>query len=680
MTEKKLQPVAIDFETGPILPRPEYPPMPVGVAIKYPGKKSRYYAFGHPTANNCTMEEAKKAIALAYEWADGLLMHNAKFDLDVSAAHMGLKIPAWQKIHDSMLLLFLDNPNAPKLGLKPSAERLLNMPPEEQDSVKDWLLGHQDELRSSGLLLEDVNLSISDRVKPSKLTNSPQYWAAWICLAPGALVGTYAEGDVIRTEKLFNLLHEKTLKRKMGEAYDRERKLIPILLHIEAQGIRLGHDRLRADVEMYGRILGKLEAWMKKKAGLPADFNFNADQRLILALADRGILDLNKLGMTPKSSDEKPKYKADKDSMNEAITDLAYAGVLQYRAQLMTCLNTFMTPWLKTCDKSGGLIFTQWNQIRNEKSGARTGRFSSSPNFQNVPKQFKPIFKHDIKQADIIAHASMTPDEQIEAGRLRKLYQKLPKAPFDLPPLPLCREYFIPMHDDHVLLDRDYSQQEPRIFGHFEGGPLRDAYNENPWLDLHDHAQAEIERLTGNKYERKAVKTIDLGLLYGKGVKLLAAEINDTEDVARQLKRAVLTIFPGLADMNKDMRERSKNNEPLRTWGGREYYCEEPKIVDGRLMTFDYKMVNALIQGSAADCTKQALIDYWETKSEEVYLLLTVHDEVLISAPSFMIDEAMEELRLAMEKDNFDVPMLSEGTIGMNWSDMKIFDKKGIKK
>ena len=629
----KCKPVTVDFETAAIEARPKYPPMPCGVAIKYPGQKSRYYAWGHPVENNCTLDDAKRALALAWQWDDGVLCHNIKFDYDVARTHMGMAELPWEKLHDTMLLLFLDNPHADKLALKPSAERLLDMKPEEQDAVRDWLLAN----------------------KPGDGRITKTNFGAYISLAPGRLVGTYADGDVIRTERLFNLLHSSILKRKMGDAYDRERKLIPILLHIEAQGTRIDWHQLANDVRDYDLVMHDLERWLHKKLKDEA-VNIDSGQQLIRALAKVGLIDLDTLGTTPSSTDEKPVYSSDKDSLNAAITDPTVSAVLQYRGQLDTCLSTFMKPWLTTAVSAGGRIFTNWNQIRSEKTGARTGRFSSSPNFQNVPKAFKPIFNHEVEGKN-----------------------KLPKAPFPVPPLPLCRKYIIPMRDDHVLIDRDYSQQEPRIFAHFEFGPLMEAYNADPWLDLHDHATKLINGMLGTDYPRKVIKTMDLGMLYGMGVGLLAQTAGIEVDQAKQLREAVLNIFPGLRALNQDMKARAATNTPIRTWGGREYHCEPPKIVDGRVLTYDYKMVNVLIQGSAADCTKEAIIRYWHMKSPDAFLLLTVHDEILVSAPSMDIDDEMDRLRTAMNDIKFDVPMLSEGAVGMDWANMVDFDKRGEK-
>jgi DNA polymerase I-like protein with 3'-5' exonuclease and polymerase domains len=130
--------------------------------------------------------------------------------------------------------------------------------------------------------------------------------------------------------------------------------------------------------------------------------------------------------------------------------------------------------------------------------------------------------------------------------------------------------------------------------------------------------------------------------------------------------------------MYKDMKIRAIAKEPIRTWGGREYYCEEPAIVNGRLMMFDYKLVNVLIQGSAADCTKEAIIRYHAAKHPDAKLLLNVHDQLTASVPKKIMKAEMTVLRDTMQSVEFDCPILSEGAISStNWDELRDYDKKG---
>lgn len=631
---KQPRPVVVDFETKKIESRPVYPPEPVGVSIKLPGKKSKYYAWGHPTKNNCTRGAALKALKEVWGHKDGLLFQNGKFDVDVAEVHLDLKVPSWDRIHDTMFLLFLDDPHQQELGLKPSAARLLDWPAEEQEAVMEWLLEHQP----------------VPGVKLSKSKASEHYWAGYISYAPGDLVGEYACGDTDRTDAIFNLLYPKTVKRKMLEAYDRERKLMPILLEMERQGLPVALKRLRDDVESYSAWRDKINAWVIRRLKCARDINLDSGDQLVKAMIEAKVADPDKMPRTATG-----KISTAKDALLLGVTDKVLLAVLKYRVQLNTCLNIFMEPWLQMAEASKGFIFTSWNQTKQPSGdsnvGTRTGRLSASW-FMNMPKEFAPIFAHEQKG--------------------------LPRCPFKgLPPLPQCRSYVIPFKG-HELVDRDYSQQEPRGLAHFEGGELLKQYLANPWIDFHDNAREELAKV-GKIYERRAVKNTNLGLIYGMGVGKLALKNDMPIEEARELKNAILRMYPGLKEMYADMKARAKRNEPIRTWGGREYYCEAPRLVDGRIMEFDYKMVNVLIQGSAADCTKEAIIRYHERKHRESRILLNVHDQITVSVPKKLLKSEMEVLRQCMESVEFDVPMLTEGSTGVNWNELKDYDKKGVR-
>lgn len=639
---KRPTPATIDFETFGIDGRPDYPPIPVGVSIKMPNKKTQYYAFGHLNGNNCCWSDAKKAVEEAYKCKDGILFQNAKFDVDVAETWFDISIPSWDKIHDTMFLLFLHDPHQKELGLKEAAERLLDIPAEEQDAIGKWLIENQP----------------VPGIKITAAKNSDHYFGRYINFAPGKLVGKYANGDVNRTWDLFKLLWADIKKRDMLEPYDRERKLMPILLHMERQGVQTDLKRLSNDVTLYNQWREKVDTWIIRKLKCSPDINLNSGAQLVEAMITAGIADPDKMPLTPTG-----RIQTNKEALLLGVSNKQFLSVMNYRTQLNTCLNTFMIPWLKVAQRSKGLIFTHWNQVKAPKggdnAGTRTGRLSSTPNFQNIPNTFKPLFKS-------------------------KGVGKLPTKPFkDLPPLPKVRSYIIPFKG-HVLIDRDYSQQEPRILGHFDGGAILEKYQENPWIDFHDSAKEELEH-QGKFYDRKPVKNTNLGIIYGMGVGKLAIRNNMSVEESSALKKAILLLYPGIKDMYKEMKYRAKMNQPIRTWGGREYYCEPPKLINGRLQEFDYKMVNVLVQGSAADCTKEAIIRLWDLivyfgKVKTWKIILNVHDQITESVPKRELHKAMQVLQEAMESIEFDVPMLSEGSYSdTHWDELKDYDVKGVR-
>jgi len=319
--------------------------------------------------------------------------------------------------------------------------------------------------------------------------------------------------------------------------------------------------------------------------------------------------------------------------------------LMDYRGALSTCLQTFMRPWLKFSE-SDGRLHPNWNQVRQprderESKGTRTGRLSSdSPNFQNVPTEY------------VDAHGDLLP------------------TPVGLHPIPYMRQYCLPEHG-HLWVKRDFSSQEIRILAHFEDGILCEAYRGDPDLDPHEMAQELVRNITAFLYSRKEMKITGFSIIYGSGYNGLAGQLNQPYDAAYRIKNAYLVAMPGVKELMDEVQARGRSNEPIRTWGGRLYWKEPQKEVRGRLMDFAYKLLNYLIQGSAADHTKEALCDWNENRKWSDIFLATVHDEANVSAPKDDAVEAMRRLRLSMDKDRFDVPIRSEGYIGDNWHEIK---------
>jgi DNA polymerase I-like protein with 3'-5' exonuclease and polymerase domains len=151
----------------------------------------------------------------------------------------------------------------------------------------------------------------------------------------------------------------------------------------------------------------------------------------------------------------------------------------------------------------------------------------------------------------------------------------------------------------------------------------------------------------------------------------LAQQLGRPRGDAYTLREAYFKAMPAAAMLAASTRNRGRSGGAVRTWGGRLYYVEPPKMMYGQMRTFEYKLLNYLIQGSAGDQTKQVLCDWWEDfKGEEVVFTSTIHDEINASAPEESWKHEMTQLRLAMDQDYFDVPMRSEGSYGPNWGNL----------
>lgn len=617
----------VDFESDKIERRPAYPPLPQGVSIQHPGeRRATYYAWGHPEGNNCTREKGYGIVRDVWKEAarqgNGLLFQNAKFDLDVAETHCGVKPLPWGSVHDTLFLLFLHDPHAPSFSLKPSAERILNTKPTERDAVRDWLVGH------------------------GVVKKNQRDWGAHICKAPGGLVGKYANGDCDRTLKLFRKLYPEIMSRGMERSYNRERRLVPILLEQERGGIRVDLRRMERDYKLYLAALTRADNWLRKKLQSP-DLNLDADQDLGSALDKAGIVTewtwtKGGHGRAPQRSVSKANLMIDR--FNNRRVALAHA----YRVRLSTCLSMFFEPWLEMARESDGTIYCTWNQVRQSgdygNKGTSTSRFSSNPNFQNIPTDF-------LKKGDGYAHPEF----------------------LDVPRLPLMRRYLIPDAGD-VWLSRDFSQQELRGLAHFEDGDLCAKYKANPRMDLHDDVEHQLEELTGLELERREVKIVNFSDIYGKGLANLAESLGIDMATAKKVKAAKDELMPGVKALRESITEISKRGEPIRTWGGSEIYAEPAAYVKkfDRVMDFHYRMLNTLIQRSAAEQTKEAIIAYAEHPQRKARFLLTVHDEINSSAPKGRVKPEMKILRECMENlPGWDVPMLSDGESGKNWGELK---------
>lgn len=627
----KISPITLDFETEPIRNRPNYPPKPVSFSLQLPeDKKPKFYSWGHKTGgNNCNYETAKSVLQAAYKRVsetEPLLCQNGKFDMEVAEKEFGLKLPPWQCFHDTMFLLFLDDPHQRELGLKPAAERLLGIPPEEQDAVKVWILEHKKQLEQDFPEIIDVYGGI----KPSTA-------GAFIAYAPGKIVEPYANGDVMRTKKIFVKLHkEVTVSRSMGEAYDRERRLLPILLRNEQKGIKIDVSALERDQEIYEAAQIKADAWIRKALKSPG---LDLDKDAQVAEAFEKVDALTEWTLTPTGR----KSVSKKNMKLSHFRDKKLAAAYSYRQKCATILETFIRPWQRYTTK--GWMSTSWNQVRQAKGthdtgGTRTGRPSTSnPNFLNVPRNMK--------------------DEDEMGGFM------MPTHIGGLPSMPSIRAYILADENSHWVGRRDYSQQELRILAHFEDGLLLQAYLENPDLDVHEFTRQQIEVLTGKDVGRSFVKTLNFGFIYGQGMGSLAEKLNKTVDEVRAVRNAQMKALPGLDKINKDIKARFKANQAIRTWGGREYFCEPPMMINGRMVSFEYKGVNYAVQSSAADITKEAIIRYDDVRRDG-RMLLTVYDEIDISAPKGALKKEMLLLRDAMMSIELDVPLMSDGEIGPN--------------
>jgi DNA polymerase I len=409
---------AVDFETHPIGIWPDDCPKPVGVAIMLEGQAPEYLAWGHEGGvNNTTKENATARLKDLYRQSE-VIFHNAAFDLEVGARHLGIPYPA--QFHDTMILAFLHNPYAKALALKEAADGLLGTRPEERDDLREWVLTHIPGARSA-----------------------PSRWGSFIAKTPANITGAYACGDVRRTLGLYVFLYPRIKHAGMLAAYDRELRLLPILARMTNAGIPIARRRLEAATAGWEASRDQLEHEIRDALGAPA-LNLNSPGQLADALEAAGKV--KEFLRTAKGH-----RSFSREALAAVVTDANLKKLLNQRSDIDNCLKNAM-PML-AMSSVDGRVHCEWNGTRHDNGGARTGRIISKyPNIQGSPAQL--------------------------------------------------RTFIIP-DPGGVLLDRDFTQQELRIFAHFEDGEVKALYLADPSIDFHTMTASRASAVLGRELSRK---------------------------------------------------------------------------------------------------------------------------------------------------------------------------------
>lgn len=582
----------IDLETHAIDFTSNRMPTPVGLAVRPPTGGSYYLAWGHPTGNNATLEQAVAFVATLA--GKVLLGHNlAKFDVPVMQEHLGLGAVDPRLVHDTMLQAYLIDPNVPQIGLKWLAENWLGMPADDQEAMQDWILANVPECRTR------------------------KQCGAHISKAPGDMVGPYAISDVEMTWALHEHCYPKLTQ--MLEPYDRELALAPILVDIHRKGIRIDVKRLDLDYRVAMGKLHELDDLVRSTLHSP-NLNPGSDRELVSALQGAGF---SGFLTTPTG-----KLSANKESLHAVLAQAPeLQSTLRSRAALSTLTGTFMLPWLEIARANGGTINPEYSSTRNENGyGTRTGRLSSSnPNGQNVPTNLGKDYYGD--------------------------------------PFPEMRSYCLP-DEGCVWYSVDFKAQEPRLAAHFEDGLLLRAFQEEPDLDPYQL----VMQLVGGDVTRKDAKVVFLGLLYSMGAQALADKLGCDASRATSLRNAIRAAIPDINNLDRDCKRRFELGLPIKTLGGRYVNCEPPS--HGRVWA--YKALNLLIQGSAADQTKEAMVwSHSELAVQPFYsrILGTVHDEINLCAPEKGADTVKMIMLEAANALPCDVPMRISFGVGSTWAE-----------
>ncbi len=433
-------------------------------------------------------------------------------------------------------------------------------------------------------------------------------------------IAEYAGEDADATWRIEEILAPKVKQEGLWDLYaDLERPLIGILAEMEAVGVKVDVPRLNQLSKEFAEKIARIEEDIYREAGHP--FNIGSLPQLRQVLFDE--LKLPSTKKTPKGEPS-----TDVEVLEDLASKHPLPKLLIDHRHFAKLKSTYLDTLANLADEDGR-IHSSFSQVV-----AATGRLSSSdPNLQNIP----------IRSED--------------GGQIRQA--------------------FVAGFPGWSLLAADYSQIELRILAHYTKDPaLVRAFAQN--IDIHTAVAARIFGVPEagvDSNQRRVAKTVNFGVIYGIKPFGLATRLGITQTEAAAFIDAYFNEYASVeAFMNRTL-EGAARDGYVETILGRRRMINGIKNTTGRnLNTAERTAVNAVIQGSAADLIKRAMLEVDRRIKAEglaARLLLQIHDELVFEAPDAEIPALARLVRQAMvEAIAFDVPIQVDVAVGPNWLDV----------
>ena len=621
----KYKEIAIDLETrdpdlkkkgsGSVIGNGEI----VGIAVAVDGWKG-YYPIAHGEGPNTDKQKVIEWFTNVCALPSTKIFHNAMYDV-CWIRKLGIKINGL--VMDTMIAASLIDENRYSYTLNTLSWHYLKQGKNESRLI--------------------------DAAKSRGLDPKADMWKL-----PAIEVGEYAEKDAELTLELWQLFKKIIEEQKLQKIFDLETNLFPCLVDMRFLGVKVDVSRaheLKRQLQLQEEML---LSKIKRES--------NIDVQIWAARSIAKVFDNLGLEYSRTEKTDSPSFTKNFITNHEHPIVKLIAEARKINKVRTTFIDTILEH--EYC----GRIHADINQIRSDDGGTVTGRFSySNPNLQQIPAR-DPV-----------------------TG-------------------PMIRSLFIPDKDCKWGCF-DYSQQEPRLVAHYalkfelnSVNTIADSYDNDPSTDFHKIV-AEMAEIP-----RSQAKVINLGLFYGMGKAKLQAELGVSKEKAEELFSKYHNKVPFVKQlMNKamkaaenkgevktllDRRCRFPKYEPVlkgSDWGtfvpaeDHERMLElqkmGPTIIDeegkdtgkknywhnnSTRRAFTYKSLNKLIQGSAADMTKKAMV---ELHKEGILAHIQVHDELDFSVES---DSHAGKIKEIMEHAvDLEVPNKVDYESGPNWGEIK---------
>src|SRR6056300_624908 len=444
---------------------------------------------------------------------------------------------------------------------------------------------------------------------------------------PAMYVGSYAEKDAELTLELWQIFKKELLHQDVESIFELETDLFPCLVDMRFLGVRVDVERAHMLKQALTVQEDNLRQQIKIETGI--------EVQLMAARSVAKVFDKLNLPYERTAKSNAPSFTKNFIANHEHPIVRMIAEARETNKAHTTFIDTIIKHEHK------GRIHADINQIRSDQGGTVTGRFSySNPNLQQLPARNK------------------------ELG-------------------PMIRSIFIP-EEGCKWGSFDYSQQEPRLVAHYAAlhkfpsvNDVIDSYENDTSTDFHQ-VVADMAKIP-----RSQAKVINLGLFYGMGKAKLQAELGVSKEKAAELFETYHAKVPFVKQLTNSASNRAQQRGQIRTLLGRlcRFHLWEPNMLGmhkalshedalrehgpGIRRAFTYKSLNKLIQGSAEDMTKKAMLNLYKNG---IVAHIQIHDELCVSVRD---KEHAEQIKEIMENAvTLEVPNKVDAELAENWGDI----------
>ena len=479
---------------------------------------------------------------------------------------------------------------------------------------------------------------------------------------PASEVGAYAEKDAELTFKLWQHVKKLLIEDDCEDIFNLETDLFPCLVDMRFLGVRV-------DVTRANQLKKELTT-QEERLIHQVKIETGVETQIWAARSIQKVFEHLNLPFEKTAKTGAPSFTKNFLSNHEHPVIKMIAEARKINKVNTTFIDTILR------HEHNGRIHAEINQIRSDDGGTVTGRFSySNPNLQQIPAK-------------------------------------------DPNTGPLIRSLFLP-EEGCKWGTFDYSQQEPRLvteyalrFGLASVNKIADAYDNDPKADFHQTV-ADMAKIP-----RGQAKVINLGLFYGMGKAKLEAELGVSKDKAKELFDTYHGKVPFVKQLTNQLMSAAQDNGRIKTilnrkcrfpkyepilkgsnWGtfvpaqdhermlelqamGPHELDDEGNVIkdkdgnpktnywheNGHRRAFTYKALNKLIQGSAADMTKKAMLELYK---QGITPHIQIHDELDISIPLGEKDNSKDIIRIMEKAVTLQIPNKVDYESGPNWGTIK---------